>query len=51
MRLDATVKYIKVVEKCSFQTNRLIFGLRSKITLEMIAQIFKLCLHNVLWFL
>jgi hypothetical protein len=30
MRVDATVKYIKAVEKCGFQTNRLILGLRSK---------------------
>ena len=31
-RLDATVKYIGVVEKCDFQTNRSIFGLCSKST-------------------
>ena len=33
LRLDATVK---VVEKCSFQTNGLIFGLRSKLIIVMI---------------
>ena len=27
LRLDDTVKYFEVVERCSFQTNRLIFGL------------------------
>ena len=31
-RLYATVKYIEVVEKCDFQTNRSIFGLCSKST-------------------
>ena len=31
-RLDATVKYIEVVEKCDFQKNRSIFGLCSKST-------------------
>ena len=30
LRLDATVKYIEVVGKCGFQTNRLIFRLRPK---------------------
>ena len=39
LRLDATIKYIKVVEKRSFQTNRLIFGLRFNITFVTIAQI------------
>ena len=31
-RLDATVKYTEVVEKCDFRTNRSIFGLCSKST-------------------
>ena len=43
LRLDATVKCIKVVEKCSFQTNELIFGLRSKLIIVMIVHIFNCC--------
>ena len=43
MRLDATVKCIEVVENRSFQTNRLIFGLRSTVMIIKIVHIFNCC--------
>ena len=39
MRLDATVKYIEVVEKSIFRTNGLIFGLCSTLMILMIVNI------------